>query len=268
MPPPASCTGSTSSPARSSSPTSRPARRPCRTYPEMVGAVAQRTDGGIVAAVAIGLRRLRRRRRGRPARRLPPRRRAHERRQDRPGRPLLGGQLRDGLRRGSRRPLAPRRRLRGDARAAEPDPAERPGLEPVGRHLLPRRDAGAADPELRVRPRHRHDRARRLGPRGRRRLPRLSRTGSPSTPADTSGSRSSPARPCTSSRPDGERVRTMPIPTSQTTSCAFVGPDLDELWVTSAGVGIDPDVEPDAGSIFRVTGLGVDRPSPRPPFRC
>jgi sugar lactone lactonase YvrE len=67
--------------------------------------------------------------------------------------------------------------------------------------------------------------------------------------------------------PAGERVRTVPIPASQTTSCAFVGPDLDELWVTSAGVGIDPDVEPDAGSTFRVTGLGVTGRASTP-FRC
>lgn len=67
--------------------------------------------------------------------------------------------------------------------------------------------------------------------------------------------------------PDGERVRSVPIPASQTTSCAFVGPDLDELWVTSAGVGIDPDLEPEAGSTFRVTGLGVTGRASTP-FRC
>ncbi|WP_169581988.1 MULTISPECIES: SMP-30/gluconolactonase/LRE family protein [Microbacterium] len=55
--------------------------------------------------------------------------------------------------------------------------------------------------------------------------------------------------------PTGERVRTIAIPTAQPTSCAFVGPDLDELWVTSAAAGQDGD--PDAGSIFRLRGLGA-----------
>lgn len=55
--------------------------------------------------------------------------------------------------------------------------------------------------------------------------------------------------------PTGERVRTVAIPTAQPTSCAFAGPDLDELWVTSAAAGQDDD--PDAGSIFRLRGLGA-----------
>lgn len=57
--------------------------------------------------------------------------------------------------------------------------------------------------------------------------------------------------------PDGERVRTIAIPTAQPTSCAFVGPGLDELWVTSAAFQLDADAEPDAGSVFRLQGLGA-----------
>lgn len=56
---------------------------------------------------------------------------------------------------------------------------------------------------------------------------------------------------------EGERLRTIPIPTLQTTSCAFVGAGLDELWVTSAGWQLDPADDPDAGSTFRVEGLGA-----------
>jgi sugar lactone lactonase YvrE len=44
------------------------------------------------------------------------------------------------------------------------------------------------------------------------------------------------------------------------TSCAFAGEHLDELWVTSAGGGMTPEQRestPDAGSVFKVTGLGV-----------
>jgi sugar lactone lactonase YvrE len=58
--------------------------------------------------------------------------------------------------------------------------------------------------------------------------------------------------------PDGERVRTIPIPTAQPTSCAFVGPALDELWVTSAAAGLDPADDPDAGSVFRLRDLGAN----------
>lgn len=55
----------------------------------------------------------------------------------------------------------------------------------------------------------------------------------------------------------GERVRTIPIPTAQPTSCAFVGPALDELWVTSAAAGLDAEADPAAGSVFVVRDLGV-----------
>ena len=57
--------------------------------------------------------------------------------------------------------------------------------------------------------------------------------------------------------PEGIRLRTVKIPTKQTTSCNFVGPALDELWVTSAAQQIDPAQDAEAGSIFRVNGLGA-----------
>lgn len=55
--------------------------------------------------------------------------------------------------------------------------------------------------------------------------------------------------------PDGSIASQIALPTKQTTSCAFVGPQLDKLWVTSAAIGLDPAADPDAGSIFEVTGL-------------
>jgi len=36
---------------------------------------------------------------------------------------------------------------------------------------------------------------------------------------------------------DGELLRSIAIPTAQPTSCAFVGPELGQLWVTSAAAG-------------------------------
>ena len=56
---------------------------------------------------------------------------------------------------------------------------------------------------------------------------------------------------------EGTRIRTVQVPTTQTTSCNFVGPALDELWVTSAAQQIDPAHDAEAGSIFRVEGLGA-----------
>ncbi len=55
--------------------------------------------------------------------------------------------------------------------------------------------------------------------------------------------------------PDGELMRTVALPVSQVTSCAFGGPDLDRLFVTSAAVG-RPD-EPLAGALFEVDPGGV-----------
>ena len=57
--------------------------------------------------------------------------------------------------------------------------------------------------------------------------------------------------------PEGDLLRTVPIPTLQTTSCNFVGPELNELWVTSAAWQLDPADDAEAGSVFRVEGLGA-----------
>jgi sugar lactone lactonase YvrE len=57
--------------------------------------------------------------------------------------------------------------------------------------------------------------------------------------------------------PSGERVQSITVPTSYPTSCAFAGPNGDELWVTSAAAGADLEEEPLSGSMFRITGLGA-----------
>jgi sugar lactone lactonase YvrE len=59
--------------------------------------------------------------------------------------------------------------------------------------------------------------------------------------------------------PDGQLLSTLPVPVVQPSSCAFVGPDLDVLCVTSAreGLGLAPDDPAYDGSVLVFTGLGV-----------
>ena len=49
--------------------------------------------------------------------------------------------------------------------------------------------------------------------------------------------------------PDGARERSIALPASQITSCAFAGPNLDRMFVTSAAVDVD---EPFGGALFEV----------------
>ncbi|XP_074069790.1 regucalcin-like [Macrotis lagotis] len=58
----------------------------------------------------------------------------------------------------------------------------------------------------------------------------------------------------------GKRLQTVKLPTEKTTSCCFGGKDFSELYVTSARDGLHPDElsrQPEAGRIFKITGLGV-----------
>ena len=59
--------------------------------------------------------------------------------------------------------------------------------------------------------------------------------------------------------PAGELTEVISVPASQTTACAFGGPDLDTLYITSSRRDIDPRVEPLAGSLFmaKTGGRGV-----------
>lgn len=49
--------------------------------------------------------------------------------------------------------------------------------------------------------------------------------------------------------PDGTPDRTIALPASQITSCTFAGPNLDRMFVTSAGDGVD---EEHGGALFEV----------------
>ena len=55
--------------------------------------------------------------------------------------------------------------------------------------------------------------------------------------------------------PDGRVCSRIPIPTPQPTSCAFVGPKRDRLWVTSAAIGLPDPHDGLAGSIFEISGM-------------
>ncbi|MFH8345628.1 SMP-30/gluconolactonase/LRE family protein [Streptomyces sp. NPDC018045] len=54
--------------------------------------------------------------------------------------------------------------------------------------------------------------------------------------------------------PDGRLDREITLPASLTTSCGFGGPDLTDLYVTSARRDLG-DVEPEAGNLFVVPGV-------------
>ena len=57
----------------------------------------------------------------------------------------------------------------------------------------------------------------------------------------------------------GQILQKIDIPTSKVTSVAFGGPNLDILYVTTASIVFQStEIEPHpAGSLFKVTGLGV-----------
>jgi sugar lactone lactonase YvrE len=68
---------------------------------------------------------------------------------------------------------------------------------------------------------------------------------------------------------DGSLLATVALPVERPTSCAFGGPDLTTLFVTSAREGLDDAAlagQPHAGHVFRIEGLGV-RGQPCPSYR-
>jgi sugar lactone lactonase YvrE len=55
--------------------------------------------------------------------------------------------------------------------------------------------------------------------------------------------------------PTGELDRVIPLPVPRVTACAFAGPDLTDLYITTARVGLSAP-PPLAGSVFVVPGAG------------
>ncbi|ONK14649.1 SMP-30/gluconolactonase/LRE family protein [Streptomyces sp. MP131-18] len=62
--------------------------------------------------------------------------------------------------------------------------------------------------------------------------------------------------------PEGKRDRIVPVPVSRPTACAFGGPGLADLYITTAATGTDPGTEPLAGSVFVLPGAGRGLPQP------
>uniref|UniRef100_H0XNI0 Regucalcin n=1 Tax=Otolemur garnettii TaxID=30611 RepID=H0XNI0_OTOGA len=63
----------------------------------------------------------------------------------------------------------------------------------------------------------------------------------------------------------GTLLRTVHMPVSRVTSCSFGGPSYMDLYVTSAADGLSQEQllkEPQAGHVFKVTGLGVKGVAP------
>jgi sugar lactone lactonase YvrE len=62
----------------------------------------------------------------------------------------------------------------------------------------------------------------------------------------------------------GELIATIKLPVSQVTSCAFAGPKLDHLLITSAAAGLNDEaraLQPHAGGLFRVDTGPIGLPS-------
>jgi sugar lactone lactonase YvrE len=59
--------------------------------------------------------------------------------------------------------------------------------------------------------------------------------------------------------PDGRLDGQVTVPVSGVTACTFGGPRLDQLFITTSRLGLPPEAEPAAGSLFRadvgITGL-------------
>jgi sugar lactone lactonase YvrE len=56
--------------------------------------------------------------------------------------------------------------------------------------------------------------------------------------------------------PQAELLKTVEMPVSRPTSCAFGGPSLDRLYITSASIGLDEtavSMQPNAGGLFMFT---------------
>lgn len=61
--------------------------------------------------------------------------------------------------------------------------------------------------------------------------------------------------------PSGELDRVVPLPVPRVTACAFGGPELTDLYITTARVGLSP-AQPLAGSLMVLPGAGKGQTLP------
>jgi sugar lactone lactonase YvrE len=61
--------------------------------------------------------------------------------------------------------------------------------------------------------------------------------------------------------PDGQLDEVIELPARKVTACAFGGPHLDELFITTSREGLEPGAEPLAGSLFRASAGVAGRPA-------
>ena len=114
------------------------------------------------------------------------------------------------------------------------------GWSPDGDRLLPGGDAGAPDPPLRLRPGHEHAHVDATVLVDAEMFPNGLADG---LAVDTRGHlwvAEFGGLAVHEFSPSGDRLRTVRVPTQQTTSCTSSGPILDELWVTSAALQTRP----------------------------
>ena len=187
----------------------------------------------VVPAAGGGLRRGRRLRSG-PSRRgrragrgdrcaAAGRRRGHQRRPLRSGRPPVGRHRRPlGRRRGGAVPRVPRRRGRDRSGAGSGCRTASTGAPTGAPATTSTRSPAASRTSTST------SRAISSAPASSPRSTR-SRTGSPSTPRAASGSRSGTAARCTATVPDGRLDRVVAVPGGFVTSCAFGGDEHDAL---------------------------------------
>ncbi|WP_189807029.1 SMP-30/gluconolactonase/LRE family protein [Streptomyces tanashiensis] len=57
--------------------------------------------------------------------------------------------------------------------------------------------------------------------------------------------------------PEGRLLKEVPVPVAQPSPCAFGGPGLDVLYVTTGREGLGPHSAGPAGSVLAVRGLSV-----------
>ena len=193
-----------------------------------------------------------------------------ERRRGRQPRPLLG---RDDAHRRSprrRRAVPPRRVRRGRGDVERRDDLERDRLEPRRDDDVLRRHADAvrSTPSTST---SKPERSPTVAASSRSTPNRALRTVWSSTPKAASGSRCGTAGRCAATTRTASTSRTVAVPAARVTKPAFGGPDLTDMFITTAAPEKPNPSQPYAGGLFHVrpgvAGLAGRTPTPASPRR-